>query len=98
MMYADPRTNADEAYVVIKNSEEKFWAINFFSNALAFHGKLYDARQQIPDMVSTGDRTFTLAYIASAQNQPANNPPEWRRFYNNEFLFIRRFLQYIREN
>lgn len=98
MMFADPEAHADEAYAVIKNSEEKFWAINFFSYALAFHGNLYEARQQIPDMVSTGDRTFTLTYIASAQNQPANNPPEWRRFYNNEFLFIRRFLQYIREN
>jgi len=98
MMYADPRTYADEAYAVIKNSGAKFWAINFFSNALASQGNMYGATQQIPDMVSTGNRTFLLAYIASARNKPENYSPEWRRFKNNEFVFIRRFLNYVREN
>ena len=98
LMYADPRSNTDEAYAVIKNSEQKFWALYLGSRAEASHGHLYRSAQRIPDLVSTGDRTFFLAYIASARNNRAENPAEWGKFKNNEFLWIRRYLEYIREN
>lgn len=98
LMYLNPKVNSDEAYRTIKNSFGKFEAVFRFSRAHAFHGNLYDAQQQIPMLVSSGDQAGFLQVTIAGLNLASPQKPEWKKFKANEFIFARGFLPYINED
>ncbi|MDP9229058.1 MAG: hypothetical protein M3O67_00130, partial [Bacteroidota bacterium] len=98
LMYMDPEKNSSEAYRTIKNSPDKFQAIFRFSKAYAFHGKLYKAQQQVPSLISTGDKAAFYRNIIEGFNLTKSKKSEWIKFKENELIFTRRFLPYINES
>lgn len=98
LMYQDPAKNSGEAYRVIKNSSNKFEAIWRFSKAYAFHGNIYKAQQEAPQLISAGDHAGFLQSTVEGFNMTDTLKTEWKRFRNNELLFGRRFLPYVNEN
>jgi energy-coupling factor transporter ATP-binding protein EcfA2 len=98
LMYIDPEKNKDEAYSIIKNSTDKYNAIQFFSKAFAFKGNLYGAEQQLPALVATGDKALFLYEIMTGYNLTKQEKASWKKFDADEFLFSRRYLPYIAEN
>lgn len=98
LMYMDPEKNLGEAYRTIKNSLNKFAAINWFSKAYAMHGILYKAQQQAPTLISSGDKAGFLASSIEGFNLRQAKKKEWNKFKDNEFIFARRFLPYVNEN
>jgi len=98
MMYVTPQINEEEAYKVIKNSPEKFESLQRFSLAYAKDGDLYNGLVQIPDLVSSSDRVAFYGRIIEGHNLRIEYGPDWNKFKNNEFIFIRRFLPYINES
>jgi hypothetical protein len=98
MMYIDPVKNQGDAYHTIKNSTDKFQAIPFFSKAFAFRGNLYGAEQQVPSLVSMGDKGLFLYQITKGFNLAKPQTDGWKKFNDNEFLFSRQYLPYINEN
>jgi hypothetical protein len=98
LMYMNPEKNSKEAYQTIKNSGNKFAAITRFSRAYAFHGSLYKAQQQAPNLISAGDKAFFLRNSIEGFNLSKTKKKEWTKFKNNELLFTRRFLPYVNEN
>ncbi len=97
LMYLNPADNATEAYSTIKNSFVKFQAINQFCRAYGTAGKLYEAQQEIPPLVSTGDQAFFLMACIEGFNRYSGVPENWGKFKTNELIFRRRFLPYINE-
>jgi hypothetical protein len=97
LMYLDPEKNSDEAYRTIKNSPNKFQAISRFSKAYAIHENLYEAEQQAPALISSGDRSGFLRNIIDRLNLVNTSNTNWKKFRENEFMFTRRFLPYINE-
>jgi energy-coupling factor transporter ATP-binding protein EcfA2 len=98
MMYIDPAKNKNDAYHTIKNSIDKYEAILFFSKAYAFKGNLYEAEQQMPVLISSGDRALFLYQIIKGFNLTKPEMDKWKKFNANEFLLTRRYLPYINEN
>ena len=98
LMYIDPEKNSGEAYRIIKNSPNKFQAIFRFSKAYAFHGNLYKAQQQVPSLVSTGDKAGFYRHIIEGFNLVKPKKIEWMKFKENQQIFNRRFLPYINES
>ena len=98
LMYMHPEKNSDEAYRLIKNSNNKFQAIWRFSRAHAFHGNLYKAQQQAPVLISAADKTAFLESTLEGFNLAQTKKKEWKKFKDNEFIFARRFLPYVNEN
>jgi hypothetical protein len=96
-MYQDPENNRDEAYLVIKNSFNKFNAMRNFSKSHGFDGEFYEGISHIPDLVSSTDRLSFYYNILHGYNTNGEIDPEWETYYNNQFVFIRRFLPYIPE-
>jgi energy-coupling factor transporter ATP-binding protein EcfA2 len=97
LMYQDPENNRDEAYLVIKNSFNKFNAMRNFSKSHGFDGEFYEGISHIPDLVSSTDRLSFYYNILHGYNTNGEIDPEWETYYNNQFVFIRRFLPYIPE-
>jgi len=97
LMYQDPENNRDEAYQVIKNSFNKFNAMFNFSESHGFDEKFYEGMNHIPDLVSSTDRLAFYYAILHGYNINGDLDPEWETYYNNQFIFIRRFLPYITE-
>ena len=98
MMYIDPEKNEDDAYRTIKNSTDKYQAIQFFSKACAFKENLYEAEKQLPLLVSTGDKAIFLFEIIKGFNLTRPQANQWKKFNTNEFLFTKRYLPYTSEN
>jgi hypothetical protein len=98
LMYINPEKNSGEAYRIIKNSPDKFAAIVRFSKSYAFHGMLYRAQQQLPSLISTGDKAGFYRNIIEGFNLTKPQNSEWVKFKENELIFTRRFLLYINEN
>jgi hypothetical protein len=98
LMYMNPEKNLGEAYRTIKNSPYKFQAIFRFSKSYAFHGKLYNAQQQVPTLISTGDKVVFYRNIIEGFNLTKPKKSEWMKFKENELIFTRRFLPYINES
>ncbi len=98
MMYINPENNEEEAYKVIKNTQAKFESLQRFSFAYSKEEDLYRGLLQIPDLVSSSDRIAFYARIIEGHNLRIEYEPDWDKFKNNEFLFIRRFLPYINES
>jgi len=98
LMYLDPEKNSAEAYRTIKNSPDKFQAIARFSKAYAIHENLYEAGQQAPGLISSGDKSGFLRNIIDGFNLVKTSNTNWKKFRENEFLFTRRFLPYINES
>jgi hypothetical protein len=98
MMYIDPVKNQADAYHTIKNSTDKYQAIPFFSKAFALKGNLYGAEQQVPSLVSMGDKGLFLYQITNGFNLAQPQTDRWRKFNKDEFLFTRLYLPYINEN
>lgn len=98
MMYIDLDKNKEDAYRIIKNSTDKYNAIQFFSKAFAIKGNLYGAEQQLPALVSTGDKAEFLDEILTGFNLTKPEKKSWKKFDDDEFLFYRRYLPYITEN
>jgi hypothetical protein len=98
LMYADPEKNSDEAYRTIKNSSNKFTAIQRFSKSYAFHGNLYAAVQQLPPLVSTADKAAFFSKIVEGYNARQPVKAEWKKFNANQLIFTRMFLVYVNEN
>ncbi len=98
MMYINPEKNRDAAYRTIKNSTDKYQAIQFFSKACSFKGNLYEAGQQLPLLVSTGDKALFLFEIIKGFNLTRPQANQWKKFNTNEFLFTKRYLPYTSEN
>ena len=97
-MYKDPDENSGQAYRTIKNSFNKFDAINRFSEAYAIHGNLYQAQQQMPLLISTGDKAGFLYFIMKGFNVTKPQKEEWKKFHDYTPFFFRRFLVYVNEN
>ena len=97
LMYQDPESNREEAYQVIKNSFNKFNAMFFFSESHGFREEFYEGVNLIPDLVSSTDRLGFYYQILHGYNIYGGLNPEWETYYNNQFIFIRRFLPYISE-
>jgi energy-coupling factor transporter ATP-binding protein EcfA2 len=97
LMYTNAKDNSDEAYRTIKNSFNKFNAIWRFSRAHSLTGNLFEAQQQAPPLISTGDQTNFLRFSLEGYNQYKGIPDNWRKFKTNELIFNRRFLPYIPE-
>jgi energy-coupling factor transporter ATP-binding protein EcfA2 len=98
MMYIDPEKNRSDAYHIIKNSPDKYQAVPFFGKAYAFKGNLYDALQQLPPLVSMGDRALFLNQVMAGYNLTKPSVPKWKKFDRDEFLFSRIYLNYVSEN
>jgi hypothetical protein len=98
LMYIDPEKNSDEAYRTIKNSFNKFAAIEGFSRAYASYGNLYESQQQVPRLISASDKGIFLWNILDGYNSRKANKNEWKKFKENELIFTRRFLPYVNEN
>jgi hypothetical protein len=98
LMYMDPDKYSAEAYRTIKNSFDKFAAISRFSKAYAFHGHLYEAQQQAPVLISSGDKAHFFASIIEGDNLRQPQKKEWIKFKDNQLIFSRRFLPYENEN
>ena len=97
MMYQDPENNRDEAYQVIKNSFNKFNAMFSFVESHGFDEEFYEGVSHIPDLVSSTDRLGFYYALLHGYNIGRDIEPEWETYYNNQFVFIRRFLPYITE-
>jgi len=97
LMYRDPENNRDEAYQVIKNSFNKFNAMFNFAESHGFDEEFYEGVSHIPDLVSSTDRLGFYYAILHGYNIGREIEPEWETYYNNQFVFIRRFLPYIAE-
>lgn len=97
MMYQDPEINRDEAYQVIKNSGNKFNAMFNFVESHGFDEEFYEGVSHIPDLVSSTDRLGFYYALLHGYNIGRDIEPEWETYYNNQFVFIRRFLPYIAE-
>jgi hypothetical protein len=97
LMYQDPENNRDEAYQVIKNSFNKFNAMFNFAESHGFDEEFYEGISHIPDLVSSTDRLGFYYAILHGYNTNGDIDPEWETYYNNQFVFIRRFLPYIPE-
>lgn len=98
LMYLDPDKSSKEANRTIKNSFGKFAAFTRFSKAYAFQGDLFQATQQIPDLISTSDKAFFIQSIVEGFNKTKSRKKDWEKFKNNELIFARRFLPYVNEN
>ena len=99
LMFQNPEKNSEEAYRTIKNSFDKFGAITRFSKAYAFHGHLYDAQQQAPPLISSGDKGFFLSETIRGFNLSKTPKHEWKKFHENKRIVSRRsYLIYINEN
>lgn len=98
LMYIDPEKYSAEAYRTIKNSPNKFQAIFRFSKSHAFRGNLYEAQQEAPSLISTGDKAGFYKSIFEGFNLMRPEKNEWGKFRENEQIFYRRFLPYINEN
>jgi len=98
LMYMDPEKNSKEAYRTIKNSFNKFEAIGRFSRAHAFQGNLYEAQQQAPLLISPADKADFFRSTIEGFNLAKTKKKEWKKFKDNELIFIRRFLPYVNEN
>ncbi|PWN05105.1 hypothetical protein [Rhodohalobacter mucosus] len=97
MMYQDPENNREEAYQVIKNSGNKFNAMFYFTESHGFNEEFFEGISHIPDLVSSADRLGFYYSILHGYNINGEIGPEWEAYYNNQFVFIRRFLPYIAE-
>ena len=98
LMDMNPEKNSGEAYRIIKNSPDKFEAISRFCKAYASYGDLYEARQQIPSLVSTADKADLMRKIVEGFNLTRPKKNEWKEFQENELIFTRRYLPYINES
>ncbi len=97
-MYKDPDKNSGQAYRTIKNSFNKFGAIFRFSEAHAIHENLYQAEQQMPLLISTGDKATFLYFMIKGYNLMKTQKEQWKKFHDNTPFFFRRFLVYVNEN
>lgn len=98
LMYINPEKNSVEAYRTVKNSFSKFEAFWRFSRAYAIQENLYKAQQQVPSLISAGDKAAFLQSIVDGYNLSKLKTNEWEKFKNNELIFVRRFLPYVNEN
>ncbi len=98
MMNINPDKNKEDAYRTIKNSTDKYQAIQFFSKAYAFRQNLYGAVQQMPVLVSSGDRALFLYQILAGFSLTKPPTDKWKKFNANQFFFTRKYLYYINEN
>jgi hypothetical protein len=94
----EPGKNSEAGYKTIKNSSDKFAAIERFSRSYAFHGDLYNALQQLPPLTSTADKTIFYSKILEGYNSRLAVKPEWKLFNDNQLIFRRMFLVYVNEN
>ena len=97
LMYQDPYNNGEEAFQVIKNSDNKFNAMWYFSESFGFNEEFYKGIELIPELVSSGDKLSFYYSVFHGLNSNGNIDPEWETFFNNQFLFFRKFLPYIAE-
>ncbi len=99
MMWLNPEKNSKEAYATIKNSFDKFAAIQRFMKAYAFNGNLYAALQQAPPLISNADKSIFLRETIKGFNLTKTQKNEWRNFRMNERPYFRRgYLIYVNEN
>ena len=99
LMWLNPEKNSKEAYGTIKNSFDKFAAIQRFIKAYAFHDNLYAAQQQAPPLISNADKGIFLRETIKGFNLTKTPKNEWNKFRENERAFFRRgYLIYVNEN
>lgn len=98
LMYQNPGDNREGAYEIIKNSGNKNQAIRFFAKSNGFHQEFYEGLRHLPDLASSSDRLDFYYSIMRGYHMNREIDPEWETFYNNQFIFIRRFLPYIPES
>ncbi len=95
----NPEQNADEAYKVIKNIFNKTLPTQKICRSFAYHGKLYEARQQVTPNISDSDQaTFLWNTIYGYSLTFPENKPEWQNFSKRYFPQYNRFIVYINEN
>ena len=99
LMWLNPEKNSKEAYGTIKNSFDKFAAIQRFMKAYAFHSNLYAAQLQAPPLISKADIGIFLRETIKGFNLTKVLKHEWKNFRENERIYFRRgYIFYINEN
>jgi hypothetical protein len=94
-----PDNNSTEAFGLIKNLDQKFFAIQHIVRSHAYHGQLNNAQSIIPENISSTDQADFLAMILFGYNEKSGiAAPSW----NNYLVYAvpRRYdyIIYIDEN
>ncbi|WP_373524146.1 hypothetical protein, partial [Aquiflexum sp.] len=95
----DPKENLEESFSVIKNLRQKIKANQLMTRAIAFHGDLYEAKNQFPENISDDDYAVLLSEILFGYSEGKGELNEsWTTFQQNYLWFYTRFLIYIDES
>ena len=94
----DPAANT-EAYRLIKNIEAKFIGLQRVCQAQAFHGKLYEAKDNVPPFISDSDQAIFLWNILYGYSlaQPTTDDT-WSEFNFYYDRIITQWINYIDES
>jgi hypothetical protein len=87
----------DQAYKIIKNIQEKTFALQFISRGLAIEGQLDKAMQNIPHDASDDDRTNFLWFVLTGYGY-RETKPEWKEFNEHYPWFLQTPIRYLDES
>jgi hypothetical protein len=94
-----PDKNSAEAFGLIKNLNQKFFAIQHITRSFSFYGKLYDARLNIPPNISSTDQAAFLTMILFGYNEGTRIAGEaWKEYLLNAPTNLYSHILYIDEN
>jgi hypothetical protein len=94
-----PDKNSEEAFGLIKNLNQKFFAIQHITRSFSFYGKLYEARLNIPPNISSTDQAAFLTMILFGYNEGTRIAGEtWKEYLLNAPTNSYSHIIYIDEN
>ena len=95
----DPKENLEESFRVIKNLQQKNFAIQLILRSLGFHAYLYEAKSHIPENISDDDYALLLSEILYGYAEGKDDLKEtWTGFQKGYPWFVSRFIFYIDES
>ena len=95
----EPERNKTEINKLIKNLQAKLFATQSVSRAYAFNDQLFNARANIPGLISKDDQAISFWYILygySLNGKGAST--EWRTYRDNNLELITRIIFYQDES
>jgi len=90
-----------EAYKTIKNVEFKNIGLQRICQALAFHGKLFEASKNVPDNISDQDLCLFLWQVVYGYDRGMkieDQKPQWNEFEANYLLGFVAFIDFVNES
>jgi len=96
----DPQKNRNEINGLIKNLPEKLGAIRGTARSFAFNQDMYDAKAEIPALISDDDMAGSLWPILFeyARAGTRSVSPEWKTYQQNYLQLIIRNINYQDES